>query len=140
MVYLKHFMKNTLKKTKTLHIILGILLAFGALNAFGGGWYGMSGAEGVPMEWLEGSPFSSYFIPSMILFIVVGGSFLTASIMNFAYSRFARIVSFGSVGVVALWLIVQLIIIGYVSWMQPATATFACGVLILSAYLPAQKR
>lgn len=132
-------MSDKSKKTKTLHIILGIMLAFGALNAFGGGWYGMSGAEGVPVELLEGSPFSSYFAPSLILFIVVGGSFLTASVMNFAYSRFARIASLASVGVVFIWLIVQLIIIGYISWMQPATATFACGVLILSACLPAQK-
>lgn len=34
---------------------LGGLLAFGALNAFGGGYYGLAGAPGVPTEWLEGS-------------------------------------------------------------------------------------
>ncbi|HCT94350.1 MAG: hypothetical protein A2X19_02675 [Bacteroidetes bacterium GWE2_39_28] len=132
-------MQNLSKKTKALHKILGVLLAFGALNAFGGGWYGMSGAEGVPVEWLDESPFSSYFIPSLILFIAVGGSFLTASVMNFAYSKYARTVSLASVGVVFIWLIVQLIIIGYVSWMQPTTATFACGVLILSILLPDRK-
>src|SRR6185503_7859661 len=37
--------------------VLGGLLAFGALNAFAGGLYGMSGAPDVPREWLEGSPF-----------------------------------------------------------------------------------
>ena len=50
---------------------LGGLLAFGALNAFAGGYYGMSGAEDVPREWLEGSPFEDYFIPGLILFLVV---------------------------------------------------------------------
>jgi hypothetical protein len=55
--------------------VLGSLLAFGALNAFAGGYYGMSGAEDVPKEWLEGSPFDNYFIPGFVLFIVVGGSF-----------------------------------------------------------------
>jgi hypothetical protein len=44
---------------------LGSLLAFGALNAIGGGYYGLSGAAGVPKAWLEGSPFSDYFIPSL---------------------------------------------------------------------------
>jgi hypothetical protein len=71
-----------------------------ALNAFGGGWYGMAGAEGIPLEWLQGSPFQSYFLPSLILFVVV------------------------------VWLAVQLVIIGYVSWMQPATA--AAGLLALA--------
>jgi hypothetical protein len=60
--------------------VLGSLLAFGALNAFAGGYYGMSGAEDVPKEWLEGSPFDDYFIPGLVLFVVVGGSSLAATI------------------------------------------------------------
>src|SRR4051812_27480018 len=47
--------------------ILGSLLLLVALNAFGGGYYGMAGAPNVPTEWLEGSPFTSYFLPSLIL-------------------------------------------------------------------------
>ena len=128
-------MQNLSKYSKALHILLGVLLAFGALNAFGGGWYGMSGAEGVPVEWLEGSPFESYFLPSLILFVVVGGSFLTASILNFRYSRLSRVVSFASTGVVFIWLTTQVIIIGYVSWMQPATAVFGACLLMLTAFL-----
>ena len=38
--------------------LLGALLAFGALNAFAGGYCGLSGAEGVPRKWLAGSPFT----------------------------------------------------------------------------------
>ena len=30
--------------------LLGALVAFGAINAFAGGWYGLSGAPGVPLE------------------------------------------------------------------------------------------
>ena len=62
---------------------LGGLLAFGALNAFGGGYYGLAGAAGVPTEWLKGSPFPDYFVPSLILLVVVGGSFLVAAIAVF---------------------------------------------------------
>ena len=50
---------------KLINYSLGILLAFLALNAFGGGYYGMSGAKDVPLEWLEGGPFKNYFIPSL---------------------------------------------------------------------------
>ena len=62
-------------------------LAFGALNAFAGGYYGMAGAKDVPLEWLEGTPFSSYFIPSLILFIVVGGALLAAALVVFTRKR-----------------------------------------------------
>ena len=33
-----------------IRVVLGTLLAFLALNAFGGGIYGLMGAEGVPVE------------------------------------------------------------------------------------------
>ncbi len=115
---------------------LGFLLGFSALNAFGGGYYGMSGAEGVPVEWLAGSPFRTYFIPGLILFVIVGGCFLTAAILVFARSRFSRPASFISVMVVFGWLAVQLAIIGYVSWMQPVTAFTALIILILAWFLP----
>jgi hypothetical protein len=65
----------------------GCLLAFGALNAFGGGWYGLSGARGVPTEWLRGSPFRDYSVPSLLLLVVVGGSFLIAAIAALVAAR-----------------------------------------------------
>ena len=57
---------------KGIRITLGVILALLALNALGGGYYGMAGAENVPLEWLEGSPFKTYFIPSLILFLIIG--------------------------------------------------------------------
>jgi len=53
-------------RSSGLRYALAGLLAFGALNAFAGGYYGLSGAPGVPVEWLEGSPFSDYTVPSLI--------------------------------------------------------------------------
>lgn len=38
---------------------LGALLAFVAINAFGGGACGVLGAKGIPTEWLHGTPFRS---------------------------------------------------------------------------------
>jgi len=115
---------------------LGSLLAFGALNAIGGGYYGLSGAEGVPTEWLEGSPFSDYFIPSLILLVVVGGSFVIAAIVVFAGLRIARVASLAAGLVVLGWLVAQVAIIGYVSWMQPTTAVAGVLVLLLTWLLP----
>ena len=116
--------------------VLGILLTFVALNAFFGGYYGMAGAKGVPTEWLAGSPFHDYFIPSLILFVVVGGSFLIATIAVFARLRIARLAAFSAGVIVFGWLAIQIAIIGYVSWMQPATAIAGLFVLTLAWLLP----
>src|SRR4249919_3496988 len=93
---------------------LGILLVFGAINAFAGGYYGLSGAKGVPIEWLDGSPFANYFIPSLILLIVVGGSFMTAAVAVFARFRMARPAALAAAVIVTGWLGTQIAIIGYV--------------------------
>jgi hypothetical protein len=119
---------------------LGALLAFGALNAFGGAWYGLAGAKGVPTEWLQGSPFSDYVIPSLVLGVVVGGSFLLAAIAVLRRWQDARLLAFGA-GVIALgWIAVQMTIIGYVSWMQPATAIAGVVILLLASQLPGTAR
>lgn len=130
------FAKQGQADRKMVRYAMGVLLAFAALNAFGGGYYALSGAEGVPVEWLEGSPFRSYLIPGIILFVVVGGAFLTAAILAFARSRHARKAAFLAVTVVFGWLAVQLAIIGYVSWMQPVTAAVALLILLLALKLP----
>jgi protein-S-isoprenylcysteine O-methyltransferase Ste14 len=117
---------------KFIRFALGSLLTFLALNAFGGGYYGMSGAEGIPIELLDGSPFSTYFLPSLILFVVVGGTSLAAAVAVFAQSRFARTLCYSLIIILSGWLITQVAIIGYVSWMQPATAFIGLLILILT--------
>lgn len=132
-------MTNQDRNERTLaHYTLGILLGFGALNAFGGGWYGMSGAPLVPKEWLNGSPFRDYFIPSVILFAVVGGAFAAGAIAVFARLRMARGAALAAAVVVLVWIATQVSMIGYVSWMQPITAGAGLLILALAAALPAR--
>ena len=90
----------------------------------------------MPTDWLEGSSFGDYFIPSLFLFTVVGGSFLFAAIAVFSRFRIARASAFGAGAVVLAWIAVQLAIIGYVSWMQPTTAIGGLLVLALARSLP----
>ena len=116
---------------------LGGMLAFGALNAFAGGYYGMAGAEDVPREWLEGSPFEDYFVPSLVLFGIVGGSLLAAAVGVFARRRHARLAAHAAGLVVLGWLALETLIIGYVSWMQPVTAVGALAIVLL-AWLQAE--
>ena len=119
-----------------IHWLLGGLLAFGALNAFAGGYYGLSGAPGVPREWLAGSPFADYVIPSLVLVLVVGGSLLIAAVAVLARLRSARLTAYAAAAILLIWICVQVAIIGYVSWMQPATIAVAVLILVLARRLP----
>jgi hypothetical protein len=113
---------------KFVRYVLGMLLAFGALNALGGGYYGLCGAPGVPVEWLAGSPFEDYFVPSMILFVVVGGTLAFAALAVLAGFRVARRSAFVAGATVLGRIIVQMAIIGYVSWSsrRPSSVGWPC--------------
>lgn len=121
---------------KFIRFALGILLLLVAINAFAGGYYGMAGAKNIPMEWLKNSPFHNYFIPSLILFIVIGGSSLFAAVTVFRRDRFGRKASLLCGVIILIWLGVQIAIIGYVSWMQPVTAIAAVLIIFLSFLIP----
>jgi hypothetical protein len=108
-------------RSASVHYPLGALLAFVAPNAFGGGLYGLAGAEGVPTEWLAGSPFNYYVVPSLYLLVVVGGTFLAAAVAAFARARPARHLALDTGVLVLAWMAVPVAFIGYVSWMQPGT-------------------
>ncbi|HVY38525.1 MAG TPA: hypothetical protein VHM31_11335 [Polyangia bacterium] len=114
---------------------LGALLAFAAVNAFAGGWYGLAGARGIPTAWLSGSPFSDYVVPSAILMVAVGGSALLASVAVLARWRHDRRLAIAAGAILFGWLAVEVAIIGYVSWMQPATALGGALILGLAARL-----
>lgn len=117
-------------------ILLGSLLALLAINAFGGGCYGMTGAKDVPVEWLKHSPFHTYFTPSLVLFFIVGGSLLNAALMVFNRNPLARKASVIAAFILLAWVTVQVLMIGYVSWLQPTVAVAGVLIFILSFKIP----
>ena len=126
-----------LKSTKNIiHYALVTLLLLLAFGAFGGGIFGMTGAKEVPLELLEGSPFHSYFIPGLFLFLVIGGSALFAAIHVIKRRSRAHKATLVCGIIVLLWLAIQVVIIGYASWMQPTTALMAIVILLLAMKLP----
>ena len=113
---------------KTLRVTLIVLELIVAVNAFGGAIYALSGAPTVPVEWLRGTPFRDYTVPG--LFLLAGGlGMVLAAVAQLsrwpAAARWSEIVG----ALLMLWIIVQVAIIGYVSWMQPVS--FIAGAVIL---------
>jgi hypothetical protein len=100
------------------------------LNAVGGGVYGLAGAKNVPREWLAGSPFHSYVIPSLVLLIVVGGGMAVALGWLFAGYEYAAEVSVGAGLILLAWITVETVIIPF-SWLQPTFFILGIGVVTL---------
>jgi hypothetical protein len=119
-----------------IRVSLGLLLLIIALNALAGGYYGMAGAENVPREWLKRGPFRTYFIPSLFLFAYIGIYFFFTSIAVFRRKTYSRVAALISGIILLLWIILQVAMIGYVSWLQPAMGGSACLILTLSFLLP----
>jgi hypothetical protein len=101
---------------------------FLALNAVAGAVYAFGGAEGVKRERLDGTPFNDYVIPGVILLVVVGGSLAAAATVLLRRVPNAWAFSVAAGAVVIGWLIVETLMIGLVSWMQPTT--FAVALVI----------
>jgi hypothetical protein len=116
--------------------LLGVLLSVGAVNAFIGGSYGMTGAGGLRTDWLERSPFDDYFLPSLILFVLVGGACLAAAIAVLARRRCARLLAQLAGAIVFGFIAVELAIIGPAFWMQSLTAIAAAAIIALARSLP----
>jgi hypothetical protein len=111
-----------------------------ALNAVGGGIYGLLGAPGVPVAWLQRTPFASYLVPSLILLVIIGGSQAAAGVSIAARAPRSRSASLTAGAVLLGWIGTQVALIGYVSWLQPAVAVAALSNLALASGLPDHRR
>jgi hypothetical protein len=118
-----------MKRTRIAIITIQVLVM---LNAFGGGYYGLSGAPGVDPAWLDGTPFSSYFVPSLFLFTVIGGGMAVATAAWILKSRVAPWLSLAMGVTLMSWIVVQVAMIGYVSWMQPVSFVAGAAVAALA--------
>jgi peptidoglycan/LPS O-acetylase OafA/YrhL len=112
--------------------VLSVLHGTVALNAIGGGVFGLAGASGVPVEWLQRTPFESYRVPSLILLTFVGGSHAVAAVFVWRQRPRARKVSLVAGVIVLAWIAAQLALIGYVSWLQPAVGIAGLANLALA--------
>ncbi len=69
-------------------------------------------------SYLQGTPFSSYVIPGLVLLFLVGGSNLFASIALFQHKRTALTLSLLAGIILLLWMGVQILMIGPLYWLQ----------------------
>jgi hypothetical protein len=97
---------------RILRIALIILDAFLALTAFAGGIGLLTGAAAPSTDLLKGSPFSSYTIPALSLFVIVGGCALAATILLLRWYPQAALVALASGVIIIGFEIVEVLVIG----------------------------
>ncbi len=101
---------NQVKKI-TLSILM-ILTGFLALTTFLGGIGLIANWIAMPVEMLQGSPFSSYLIPGLALSIIVGGSALLATILLIRRSKFGLLFATTAGIIIMFFEFVEVLVIG----------------------------
>ncbi len=106
-------------KNKHLLGIAELIVALGALPA---GWLFIIHPDGsamkIPVDLLHGSPFHDYLIPGLFLFIVNGLCQLGAAILSFKGHRLAAWAGLALGGILVMWIVIQVSIIGLNSFLQ----------------------
>lgn len=105
---------------------------FVALNAVAGAVYLFGGAPDWPREWLNSTPFDSWLIPGVILLVAVGGSMVAAAWTTWRRPDLTAGASLVAGLFLLSWITVETAILGYISWMQPATFVAALLTLALA--------
>ncbi|MDX2089180.1 MAG: hypothetical protein SFX73_15090 [Kofleriaceae bacterium] len=98
-----------------------------------------SGNAFLPHEVLARTPFASFLIPGLLLGVVVGGSAVVCAILTFRRSSFAIDATLVAGGALALWIVVESMIVP-ASWLQLAFGLLAAAVLLLGMQMAALRR
>jgi hypothetical protein len=111
-------------KHKGIRIALAVIEACIGLGAIGGGIALLIGAMGqwLPVAFLQGTPFSDYIIPGLLLTVVVGGGMLLAAATQFIQREWTVLLS-AAMGLIMIgWEIVEVAIIDrYAQAVVPST-------------------
>lgn len=105
------------------------------MNAVGGAIYGLSGAPKVPKEWLEGSRFGDYRVPSAILGVAVGGTSAASAATAWRGSDTAGPAAILAGVTLAGWITAQLAAIGARSFLQPLMGAVGAAMIALGLRL-----
>jgi hypothetical protein len=123
---------------KALHIILGSILAFVSLNAMLAGVLFLIDPSGVKMglslETISNTPFSNYYIPGIILLVIIGFGCLVATTIAFKKNKYTGLLGILIGLILCGWIHIQMIWLAY-SWMQTVIFGFGCLSIFLGTLI-----
>jgi hypothetical protein len=93
---------------------------FAAVSAIAGALGLVIGFMNIPLSALQGSPFTDFTYPALLLGLVVGGSALAASAISvFGPRRIEALASAAAGCILVGWITIEVLMIGLNSWLQP---------------------
>jgi hypothetical protein len=113
-------------------VALELFLGVGAVASGIGLIADPTGGLGMSTSVLADSPFSDFLVPGIILFLAVGVFPLVVAVSAL---RGAGWVGLGhiAVGAVVLgWIVGEFVLLGYISWLQPAILVLGLAILMLA--------
>lgn len=116
--------------------LLAFLLMFLGVSALYGGYSLMADPGGRRLQMsktiLTGTPFHDFFLPGLFLFFGLGIGSLV-SLLGFALRSTCSIPCSALAGIALLvWILVQVLLVGYISWLQPFYAFVGAAIAVLA--------
>lgn len=128
------------RDSQRLRVATVAVTGFSAINAVAGGIGLLVNGLGVPREQLDGTPFSSFTIPGLLLAVVVGGSMLTAAISVWQRVPWAGSVAMVAGAVMLGWIAIESVMINDGRVLQVVVAMLSLLAIALGSALQRQAR
>ncbi len=127
---------QTLLKSKWSRTGFISLEVFNAFSALAGGFGLMTNPDGkalmMDVSWLDGTPFSSFLIPGIVLFVVNGIGNSVGAVLSLRKHKMAPYIAAFFGFVMMVWIVSQVAWIGYRSFLQPLYFGAGIAQLILA--------
>jgi len=121
--------------TSTAHghrVVAGIELLVAASAVYGGVGLIAGNAIGMPDDWLAGTPFGSWVLPSVLLLLVVAAPMTVAAVLELRRSRWAAVASVTAGAAQIGWIAAQLLIMQRYNVLQPVMVAVGLTVVLIA--------
>jgi hypothetical protein len=116
------------------YVLVGLDAIIG-LSAVAGGAALVTGLLQMPLDLLATTPFTSYLIPGLILAIIVGGAGIVAAFVTAFNDLQAQVLSsFVAGAILTGWTVIETIMLGYISFLQPLMVGLGVITMSLAAF------
>jgi hypothetical protein len=129
-------MKRLYRMLFALHVFVGVGAVFGGLAAI----TNPKAPLGIPIEVLKNSPFSTFLIPGIILFTLIGLGNIFSALMFRFNSRFQGYISSVFSWALVIWIIVQCIMLNSIAALHVIFFTIGLIEASLSMIILYEKR
>jgi hypothetical protein len=125
-----------MKERRRLRIALACIEFFIGVNGLVAGPMLIRDSWHLPMSWLARTPFRSWVIPGIALFVFVGIGEVVAALYLLAGGRYARELSVFAVVGLCAWIVVQVGWLRVFSVLQPTIFVVGAVIAVLALRLP----